>query len=77
MSYQECLEFLYTKLPMYQRQGAKAFKKDLKNIILLDDALGNPSKKFKSIHIAGTNGKGSCAHGIASILQASNYKTSK
>ena len=58
-SYQQVLEYLYKALPMYQRVGAAAYKSDLTNTIYLCDALDNPQKKFKSIHIAGTNGKGS------------------
>lgn len=75
MSYEETLEYLFTRLPMYQREGKSAFKKDLRNITLLLEALGNPQVDFKSIHIAGTNGKGTSAHGLASILQTAGYKT--
>ena len=60
---------------MYQREGKSAFKKDLSNTIALCKALGNPEKKFKSIHLAGTNGKGSCAHMLASVFQEAGYKT--
>jgi dihydrofolate synthase/folylpolyglutamate synthase len=66
---------MFAQLPMYQRQGKTAFKKDLSNIIKLDDYLGNPSQKFKSIHVGGTNGKGSVSHLIASVLQEAGYKT--
>ena len=69
--YKTTLAYLFKQLPMYQRVGATAFKKDLTNIIALCDYLGNPHEKFKSIHIAGTNGKGSTAHILASVLQAS------
>lgn len=75
MKYTEALDYLFGQLPMFQRQGKKAFKKDLTNIIALCDALGNPQDKFKSIHIAGTNGKGSSTHMIGSILQAAGFKT--
>jgi dihydrofolate synthase/folylpolyglutamate synthase len=75
MNFQDTLEYMYRLLPMYQRIGKVAFKKDLTNTILLLDLLGNPEKKFKSIHIAGTNGKGSSAHMLASILQTAGYKT--
>lgn len=75
MTYTETLEYLYTRLPMYQRIGKSAYKKDLTNTIRLMDYLGNPHEKFKSIHIAGTNGKGTSAHGIAAILQMAGYKT--
>lgn len=74
-TYQEAVDFLYANLPMFQRVGAVAFKKDLTNTLKLCEALGNPEKKFKSIHIAGTNGKGSSSHMIASILQENGYKT--
>ena len=75
MDYSETLEYLYHKLPMFSRIGVDAFKKDLTNTIRLCEALGNPHKKFKSIHIAGTNGKGSVSHIIAAILQSAGYKT--
>lgn len=75
MTYTETLEYLYTRLPMYQRVGKVAFKKDLTNTLQLLDHLDNPHEKFKSVHIAGTNGKGSSAHGIAAILQTAGYKT--
>ncbi len=75
MTYQETLEELFDRLPMYQRDGKSALKKDLSNTLALLDFLGNPHKRFKSVHIAGTNGKGTCAHGIAAILQHSGYKT--
>jgi dihydrofolate synthase/folylpolyglutamate synthase len=65
---------MFSKLPMYQRQGKIAFKKDLTNIIALADHLNNPQNKFKSIHVAGTNGKGSTSHMTASILQEAGYK---
>ncbi|MEQ9287060.1 MAG: folylpolyglutamate synthase/dihydrofolate synthase family protein [Cyclobacteriaceae bacterium] len=75
MDYQEALDFLYNRLPMYQRVGASAFKKDLGNTLRLSQLLGDPHKDFKSVHIAGTNGKGSSAHALASILQEAGYKT--
>jgi len=75
MSYQEVLDYLYRQLPMYQRIGPKAYKKDLTNTLKLAENLGNPHTKFKSIHIAGTNGKGSTAHLLASVLQDAGYKT--
>ena len=75
MNYKEALDFLYNRLHMYQRIGAKAFKKDLGNTIELSRITGDPHTQFKSIHIAGTNGKGSSAHAIASILQEAGYKT--
>ncbi len=75
MNYQETLAYLFERLPMFQRIGKSAFKKDLTNTLKLCEALGNPQKKITSIHIAGTNGKGSTAHALASILQESSYKT--
>lgn len=75
MTYQESLDFLFQALPMFQRVGAPAFKKDLTNTIKLCERLGNPHQAFKSIHIAGTNGKGSSAHALASVLQEAGYKT--
>ncbi|SFA53843.1 dihydrofolate synthase / folylpolyglutamate synthase [Pedobacter suwonensis] len=75
MNYQQTLDFLYSKLPMFTRVGASAFKKDLTNTIILCEALDNPQHKFKSIHVAGTNGKGSTSHMLASVLQAQGYKT--
>lgn len=75
MTYAETLEFLYAQLPMYQRQGAPAMKKDLTNTIRLLDGLDNPHRKFRSIHIGGTNGKGSTAHLIAGVLQSHGYRT--
>jgi folylpolyglutamate synthase/dihydrofolate synthase len=75
MTYQEALDFLYGALPMFQRVGAAAFKKDLSNTIALCNHLGNPEKKFKSVHVAGTNGKGSSSHSLAAVFQAAGYKT--
>ncbi|PRY15553.1 dihydrofolate synthase/folylpolyglutamate synthase [Pontibacter ummariensis] len=75
MTYQECLDYLYQQLPMYQRIGNAAFKKSLDNIVALCDALGQPHHQFKSIHVAGTNGKGSSSHMLAAVLQESGYKT--
>ncbi|MCA4895897.1 MAG: bifunctional folylpolyglutamate synthase/dihydrofolate synthase [Cytophagales bacterium] len=74
-SYQLAIEYLYQNLPMFQRIGAVAYKADLFNTIKLCNALGNPQNKFKSIHIAGTNGKGSSSHMLAAILQTAGYKT--
>lgn len=75
MEYEACLEYLFTQLPMYQRQGTAAYKEDLDNTIALAKLIGNPEDKFNSIHIAGTNGKGSTAHLIASVMQEQGYKT--
>jgi dihydrofolate synthase/folylpolyglutamate synthase len=74
-SYQGTLDYLYESLPMYQRIGAAAYKDDLTNTIALCKALDHPENKFKSIHIAGTNGKGSSSHMLAAILQSAGYKT--
>jgi len=74
-SYDDAVQFLYTNLPMFQRIGAAALKPDLSNTLKLCEALGNPQDQFKSIHIAGTNGKGSSSHMIASILQEAGYRT--
>ena len=75
MKYEEGLNYLFSKLPMYQRTGSAAYKKDIGNIIKACKILDNPHNKFKSIHIAGTNGKGSTAHMLASIFQEAGYKT--
>ena len=75
MTYQQTLDYLFTKLPMYSRIGAAAFKEDLTNTIALCEALGNPHKKLTCIHVAGTNGKGSTSHMLAAILQSAGYKT--
>ncbi len=75
MTYKETLDFLFTKLPYFTRDGKAALKPDLKNTILLCEAIGNPHLKFKSIHIAGTNGKGSTSNMLSAILQMQGYKT--
>lgn len=75
MTYSETISYLFNKLPMFSRVGVAAFKKDLTNTIRLCEALGNPQEKFKTIHIAGTNGKGSTSHMLAAILQTAGYKT--
>ena len=74
MDYPETLEFLYQQLPIFQRIGKAAYKADLSNTISLSEFFGDPHKHFKSIHIAGTNGKGSVAHMMASALQEAGYK---
>jgi dihydrofolate synthase / folylpolyglutamate synthase len=74
-TYEETLQFLYENLPMFQRIGAAALKPDLKNTLALCEALGNPQFKFKSVHVGGTNGKGSTSHMLASILQSAGLKT--
>jgi dihydrofolate synthase/folylpolyglutamate synthase len=75
MTYQETLDYLFSRLPMFSRIGAAAYKADLTNTIALCDAIGNPQTSFKSIHIAGTNGKGSTSHMLAAVLQNAGYKT--
>lgn len=75
MNYPETLAFLYAQLPMFHRVGAQAYKPSLDNTLALCEAIGNPHLKLKTIHIAGTNGKGSSSHYLASILQSSGYKT--
>lgn len=75
MTYQQTIDYLYSQLPMYSRIGAAAYKEDLHNTIALCKALDDPHTKFKSIHIAGTNGKGSTSHMLAAILQQAGYKT--
>ncbi|UJP64279.1 bifunctional folylpolyglutamate synthase/dihydrofolate synthase [Mongoliitalea daihaiensis] len=74
MTYAETLDYMFNALPMFQRIGAAAFKKDLSNTIALCKHLGNPEKQFKSIHVAGTNGKGSSSHMLAAILMQAGYK---
>ncbi len=75
MNYEESLEWLYHQLPYFSRIGAAAYKKDITNTVLLCDLLNNPQQRFKSIHIAGTNGKGSTSHMLAAIFQKAGYKT--
>ena len=74
MTYQDTLNWMFSQLPMYQRQGKTAFKKDLSNTLKLAEHLNNPENKFKSVHVAGTNGKGSTSHILASVLQEAGYK---
>jgi dihydrofolate synthase/folylpolyglutamate synthase len=74
MNYQETLNWMFNQLPMYQQQGASAYKEDLTNSILLSDYLGKPEKDLKFIHVAGTNGKGSTSHLLASVLHEAGYK---
>lgn len=74
MNYNQTLNWMFAQLPMYQQQGASAYKKDLTNTILLADYLKNPELNLKTIHVAGTNGKGSTSHLLASVLQEAGYK---
>ncbi len=75
MNYQQTLAYLFAQLPMYSRIGAAAYKADLDNTIALCNFIDNPQQHFKSIHIAGTNGKGSTSHMLAAVLQQAGYKT--
>jgi len=75
VNYSETLDYLFTRLPMFQRTGPAAYKNTLTNTLLLDEYYAHPHRKFKTIHVAGTNGKGSVSHMLASVLQASGYKT--
>jgi dihydrofolate synthase/folylpolyglutamate synthase len=74
-TYRAALDYLYAQLPVYHLIGAKAYKKDLTNTIALCDGLGKPETKFKTVHVAGTNGKGSSSHMLAAVLQSAGYKT--
>jgi len=75
MTYEQTLNYLFDKLPMYQRIGGAAYKADLSNTMALCNLLGNPQNYFRSVHVAGTNGKGSSSHLIASVLQEAGFKT--
>jgi dihydrofolate synthase/folylpolyglutamate synthase len=75
MDYQQTLDYLFSKLPMFSRIGAAAYKNDLSNTRALCQALGHPEQRIRTIHIAGTNGKGSVSHMLASILQTAGYRT--
>ena len=75
MDYSDTLEFLFSRLPMFQRIGPAAYKDNLDNTILLDNYFGNPHRKFKTVHVAGTNGKGSVSHMLAAIFQSADYRT--
>lgn len=74
MNYEETIQYLYNSVPMFQKVGASAYKEGLYNTHELDKHFGHPHRRFKTIHIAGTNGKGSCSHTLAAILQAEGYK---
>ncbi len=74
-TYAEVIDWMFNRLPMYQKQGKSAFKGKLDNIIAFSEHLNFPERQFKSVHVAGTNGKGSTSHMIASVLQESGYKT--
>lgn len=74
MNYQETIEYLFNSTPVFEKVGASAYKPGLQNTEALDDHFGHPHRRFKTIHIAGTNGKGSCSHTLAAILQSEGYK---
>src|SRR5579872_2509890 len=75
MTYEQTVDYLLTRLPMYSRIGAAAYRRDLDNTWQLSEFAGNPERRFHSIHIAGTNGKGSTSHMLAAIFQEAGYKT--
>ena len=74
MTYNETTEYLFNQMPMFERQGAAGYKEGLSNTLALDEHFGHPHRNYRTIHVAGTNGKGSCAHTIAAILQTCGYK---
>ena len=73
MTYQEAVRYLYESAPLFQNVGQAAYKEGLENTYLLDAHFGHPHRKYKTIHVAGSNGKGSCSHTIAAVLQAAGY----
>lgn len=75
MTYAETLDYLFSRLPMFQRSGPAAYKNNLENTLLLDGLYGHPHCRFRSIHVGGTNGKGSVSHMLSAILQSAGYKT--
>lgn len=75
MNYNETIQYLYNSMPMFQQLGSKAYKEGLDNTYALDEYFNHPHRKYKTIHVAGTNGKGSCSHTLAAILQEAGYKT--
>ncbi len=74
MDYQNTLSYLYNSAPLFQQVGSAAYKEGLENTLTLDNHFGHPHRKFRTIHVAGTNGKGSCSHTLAAILQTAGYK---
>ncbi len=74
MDYQDTLSYLYNSAPMFQQVGNSAYKEGLENTIALDEHLGHPHRSYRCIHVAGTNGKGSCSHTLAAILQEAGYR---
>lgn len=75
MDYNESIQYLFSRLPMFSRVGAAAYKPGLETSERLDAFFGHPHRRFRSIHVAGTNGKGSCSHTLAAILQEAGYRT--
>ncbi|MCM1293859.1 MAG: bifunctional folylpolyglutamate synthase/dihydrofolate synthase, partial [Bacteroides sp.] len=73
--YQSTLDYLYTRLPMFQRTGGSAYKPGLDTAMALDAAFGHPHRRYATIHVAGTNGKGSTSHTLAAVLQSAGYRT--
>jgi dihydrofolate synthase/folylpolyglutamate synthase len=74
MNYNETCEYLYNQMPMFERQGASGYKEGLSNTLILDEHLGQPHQAYKTVHVGGTNGKGSVSHTIAAVLQACGYR---
>ena len=74
MDYQNTLTYLYNSVPMFQQVGGSAYKEGLENTRILDEHFGHPHRSFRTIHVAGTNGKGSCSHTLAAILQEAGYR---
>ena len=74
MTYDETVQYLYKQTPLFQNQGAGAYKEGLSNTLALDAHFGHPHRSYKTIHVAGTNGKGSVSHTLASILQEAGYR---
>ena len=74
MTYEQTITYLYNSTPVFEHVGASAYKEGLENTLALDDHFCHPHRKYMTIHVAGTNGKGSCSHTIASILQEAGYK---
>ena len=74
MDYQETTKYLFTSTPVFEHVGASAYKEGLGNTLALDEHFGHPHLRYRTIHVAGTNGKGSCSHTLAAILQAQGYK---
>ena len=74
MDYQSTLSYLYNSAPLFQQVGSAAYKEGLENTLIMDEHFGHPHRRFRTIHVAGTNGKGSCSHTLAAILQESGYR---